>query len=82
MSPLANLVDPGMLSSESPSHADDASLWTRVARDGWIRATKRSPSSACAATTPPASRSSRPEVGSACSSVSYTHLTLPTILLV
>ena len=29
MSPLANLVDPGMLSSESPSHADDASLLVR-----------------------------------------------------
>ena len=29
MSPLANLVDPGMLSSESPTHADDASLLVR-----------------------------------------------------
>jgi hypothetical protein len=29
VSPLANLVDPGMLSSESPTHADDASLLVR-----------------------------------------------------
>ena len=31
MSPLANLVDPGMLSSQSPPHADDASLLVRTA---------------------------------------------------
>ena len=30
VSPLANLVDPGMLSSQSPPHADDASLLVRT----------------------------------------------------
>ena len=30
VSPLANLVDPGMLSSQSPPHADDASLQVRT----------------------------------------------------
>ena len=59
-----------------PAGSGEASLWKRVARDGWSVATRRSAasgaacgllSSACAATTPAQSRSSSPASGSTCS---------------
>ena len=54
VSPLANLVDPGMLSSQSPPHADDASLLVRTsASDDAMAEEAAGPSSGAAGERPP-----------------------------